>query len=169
MGTDIYSVGQVREGGTWRTVAVRVGGDGRDYNLFGMLGGSCGDPNIVPIGALRGVPEGAGLEPDRLGFCYAVQPKLAWGLGGERVEPVAGRDDRYYLRGMRPGRASWATLAELDEYVARVAPLRLMSGAGLPVPYARVSELSELRRALADLAEAHGAAPGDVRLVYWFD
>lgn len=55
MGCDIHTIAQVKTDKGWETVATRVGGEPRDYEMYGRLAGVRGD--VEPIAYPRSIPD----------------------------------------------------------------------------------------------------------------
>lgn len=136
MGTDIHSIAQVRVEGVWKTVAVGVGGDPRDYNLFAMLAdvrngrGFAGIKTADPFPVIheqRGLPADLAVNEDGESLQVCMDELvLAWGYDGKPCDLESGRrasylgedDNRMWLG---EHSHSWCTLSEMDVFVDSVA------------------------------------------------
>ena len=136
MGTDIHSIAQVQVDGTWRTVAVGVGGDPRSYSMFAMLAdvrngrGFAGiktSDSFPVIHEQRGLPSDLVLNDDGDSLTIKSDDLLiAWDYGGEQCSVSSGRraaylgedDNRMW---MGDHSHSWCLLSELESFVEQVA------------------------------------------------
>jgi len=136
MGTDIHSIAQVRVDGEWKTVAVGIGGDPRDYNLFAMLAdvrngrGFAGIKTTDPFPVIheqRGLPFDLQVNDDGDSVSVTASDLLmAWDYDGTPCEVKSGRrasclgqdDNRMW---MGDHSHSWCLLSELETFVEKVA------------------------------------------------
>lgn len=192
MGTDIYSIAQVKRDGKWVTVAINIDGDQRSYNTFAMLanvrnGTGFAGCRFPVIHEPRGLPDDTDQEwlgNHSFSWCTLAELRAFIENVAKKTETflvgvVSRADYEEHHKTGKPYETWCEMISEPGVFVAdRVGVVYQEGGladfytlvhTSWPVNAAEQSRLCQIETALSLVANRAGVDADNLRFVYGFD